>query len=63
MKALCIIGSPRKNGTTATVVDKMIAGLLEKGVDVKRYGLGTLNINYWSMRGRLYFRLVLSVKY
>ena len=43
---MCIVGSPRKNGTTATVVDKMIAGLLEKGVDVKRYGLGTLDINY-----------------
>ncbi len=46
MKALCIIGSPRKNGSTATVVDKMIEGLVEKGVDVKRYGLGALDINY-----------------
>ena len=43
---MCIIGSPRKNGTTATVVDKMIAGLLEKGVDVRQYGLGALDINY-----------------
>ncbi len=46
MKALCIIGSPRKNGTTATVVSRMIEGLVEKGVDVKRYGLGALDINY-----------------
>ena len=43
---MCIVGSPRKNGTTATIVDKMIAGLVEKGVDVTRHGLGTLNINY-----------------
>jgi multimeric flavodoxin WrbA len=46
MKALCLIGSPRENGSTALVVDKMIEGLVERGVDVVRHGLGSLNINY-----------------
>ncbi|MCP4540052.1 MAG: flavodoxin family protein [Chloroflexi bacterium] len=46
MKALCIIGSPREKGNTAFIVDRVIAGMEEKRVDVKRYGLGALNINY-----------------
>jgi multimeric flavodoxin WrbA len=46
MKALCIIGSPREDGSTALVVGKMIEGLVERGVDVARYGLGSLEINY-----------------
>jgi multimeric flavodoxin WrbA len=46
MKALCVIGSPREDGSTALVVDKMIEGMLERGVDVARYGLGSLRINY-----------------
>jgi len=45
-KALCIVGSPREKGSTAFIVDKMIAGMAERGVDVKRYGLGSLSINY-----------------
>ena len=45
-KALCIVGSPREKGSTAFIVDKMIAGMAERGVDVKRYGLGALRINY-----------------
>ena len=46
MKALCIIGSPREKGNTAFIVDKVIEGMMDKGVDVKRYGLGALRINY-----------------
>ncbi len=29
MKAICIIGSPRGNGSTAIIVDKVIEGLKE----------------------------------
>jgi multimeric flavodoxin WrbA len=46
MKALCIIGSPREKGNTAFIVDQVIEGMVERGVAVKRYGLGTLRINY-----------------
>jgi multimeric flavodoxin WrbA len=46
MKALCIIGSPREKGSTAFIVDRVIEGMVERGVDVKRYGLGALKIRY-----------------
>ncbi len=46
MKALCIIGSPRSNGSTAYIVDKIIAGMEECGVEAKRYCLGNTKINY-----------------
>ena len=46
MKALCIIGSPKNNGSTAYIVDKMIEGMKECGVESKRYCLGDANINY-----------------
>lgn len=46
MKTCCIIGSPREKGNTAFIVDQVVTGMTEKGIDVKRYGLGALNINY-----------------
>lgn len=46
MKALCIIGSPRKDGSTAYIVDKIIAGMKECGIESKRYCLGDTKINY-----------------
>lgn len=46
IKAVCIIGSPRNNGSTALVVDKIVKGMEEAGVVVRRYVLGYLNINY-----------------
>lgn len=47
MKAVCIIGSPRDNGSTALIVDSMIKGLNESGFDdIDRYCLGKCNINY-----------------
>lgn len=46
MKAICIIGSPNENGSTAYVVDRIIDGMRTAGIDVERYVLGNLAINY-----------------
>ena len=46
MKAVCIIGSPRTNGSTAYLVDKVIEGMKETNIQTKRYCLGDLKINY-----------------
>ena len=46
MKALCIIGSPRNNGSTAYLVDQVIKGMQEKGIEIARYCLGSCKINY-----------------
>ncbi len=46
MKALCIIGSPNNNGSTAYIVDKIIEGMKECGIDSRRYCLGKQKINY-----------------
>ncbi|MFC2036452.1 flavodoxin family protein [Chloroflexota bacterium] len=46
MKAICIIGSPRQSGSTAFVVDRLIDGMKVAGIDVQRFSLGQLSINY-----------------
>ncbi len=46
MKAICIIGSPKGDGNTALVVDRVISGMSVTGIDVARYVLGDMNINY-----------------
>jgi multimeric flavodoxin WrbA len=46
MKAVCIIGSPKGNGNTAFLVDRVISGMSDAGIDVVRYVLGEMNINY-----------------
>ena len=46
MKAICIIGSPRTKGSTAHIVDKVIEGMTETGIEVTRHCLGERNINY-----------------
>lgn len=46
MKAVCIIGSPKNKGNTAFVVDKVIEGMEYSGIEVSRYVLGELNINF-----------------
>lgn len=46
MQAVCIVGSPRNNGSTAYVVDKVIEGMKENDIKVKRYCLGNMNINF-----------------
>lgn len=46
MKAVCIIGSPWEQGSTACLVDSLIRGLRENGTQVKRYCLGKCDIRY-----------------
>lgn len=46
MKALCIIGSPKTNGSTARLVDRVIEGMESLKIKVSRYFLDEMNINY-----------------
>ena len=46
MKALCIIGSPKTNGSTARLVDRVIEGMKSQQIRVSRYVLDEMNINY-----------------
>jgi multimeric flavodoxin WrbA len=46
MRAICIIGSPNSNGSTAYLTDKIIEGMRVSNIDVKRYVLGELDIKY-----------------
>jgi len=46
MKAVCIIGSPRVNGSTAFLVHRIAEGLRDEGVDVQYRSLGQMNIQY-----------------
>ncbi len=46
MKAICIIGSPRSNGSTGIIVDKIIEGMKEAGINSTRYCLGNMDINF-----------------
>lgn len=46
MKAVCIVGSPRESGSTAFIVDQIIAGMREQDAEVICYALGALSIGY-----------------
>lgn len=46
MKAVCVIGSPKSNGTTACIVDTVIDGMKASNIEVRRHVLGELNIGY-----------------
>ena len=46
MKAVCINGSARSNGSTECIIDKVIEGMKETGIETKKHCLGDLNINY-----------------
>lgn len=46
MKALCIIGSPKEHGNTALVVDKVIEGMDKRGIEITRFVLGSINMNF-----------------
>ncbi|MBF4692154.1 flavodoxin family protein [Fusibacter ferrireducens] len=46
MKALCIIGSPRKKGCTEKIVSAMAKGMSEKGIETKIIFISDLNIKY-----------------
>lgn len=46
MKAICILGSPKPRGNTATILSEMERPLIEQGFDVVRHCLGECKINY-----------------
>lgn len=46
MLALCIVGSPKTDGCTALVVDQIIKGIFENGIEVRKRVLGNMNINF-----------------
>lgn len=46
MKALCIIGSPRHLGCTTGIVDAIVKGMEDSGIDVKKHHLNDLDIKY-----------------
>lgn len=46
MNAICIIGSPRANGNTSIIVDKVIEGMKENSIEVTKFCLGDMNIKY-----------------
>ncbi len=43
MKVVCVYGSPRKKGNSATIADRFLDRLTGPGDDVKRYYLNTLD--------------------
>lgn len=46
MKAICIVGSPREQGSTAFLVDRVIDGMRARGIEATVYVLGALRIGY-----------------
>ena len=46
MKVTCIVGSPRKNGSCAYLIDTLINGIGNSAVTVKKYCVSELKINY-----------------
>ena len=46
MKAICIIGSPKANGSTAFWVDRIIEGMKIQEIDISHYVLDKMNIHF-----------------
>jgi len=46
MKATCIAGSARSNGSTAYLIDTITAGMCEAGIAVTKYYIAKENIQY-----------------
>ena len=46
MKAICIVGSPDEQGSTAFLVDRVIDGMRAQGIAVQKYVLGGMRIGY-----------------
>ena len=46
LKATCIVGSARSNGSCGYLVDAMIKGMNESGIETKKYSIGDMNIHY-----------------
>ena len=44
MRAICIIGSPRSNGSTGFIIDKIIEGMKDVGINSTRYCMGKMDI-------------------
>ncbi len=45
-KAVCIIGSPKAYGSTAMIVDRIIAGMASVGIEAKRRVIADLDIGF-----------------
>ncbi|RKD30106.1 flavodoxin family protein [Thermohalobacter berrensis] len=54
MRVVGFVGSPRKNGNTSTIVDKVLEGAKKKGAETKLYYLNDMNIK--GCQGCLYCR-------
>lgn len=46
MNATCIVGSARANGSTAYLVDTIIKGMQENGIETCKYCIGNAYINF-----------------
>lgn len=46
MKATCIVGSARANGSTAYLVDTVIKGMQESGIETYKYCISNAHINF-----------------
>ena len=46
MKAICIVGSPREQGSTSFLVDRVIDGMCTGGIEAEKHVLGSLRIEY-----------------
>ena len=46
MKILVINASPKNNGTTAFVLEKILKNLKDNQIDIKHYCLGDMSISY-----------------
>ena len=46
MKATCIVGSARSDGSTSYLIDALISGMQEAGVETRKYCIGEADIKY-----------------
>lgn len=46
MKATCIVGSARSNGSTACLIDAILSGMREAGIDAIKHCIGEKDIRY-----------------
>ena len=46
MKATCIVGSARPDGSTSYLTDELIKGMQEAGVETRKYCIGEADIKY-----------------
>ena len=46
VKATCIVGSARSDGSTAYLIDALMAGMQENGMETKKYCIGDMDIKY-----------------